>query len=616
MIIVIDSTIYKSRGSLLIKTELYRASTPESLCEENNPIFYDGEVSKLYQAINEKKDEFQIFVIYSEIEAVICELLSESEDFDYIEDKLNEYLSSLKEIKETNRYQTKFVSLQEAEALNYIESGSVKDSYGTDIELLRDVLISRSPELYDSYNYFLSCKESNDESAAKVFAKAINYIRNFSFSKVKLVEFEKKMNEKETDFEKMETELDLKNKISIEKSIQLQESQDLISSLKAQVLEKDKLRLENEKLYNLLKSKLDFLEEKDKSQSSEIKRNKVKLKSLSDKNEVLRASLESSYDQIFSLQEKIQNLNNELDIRSEKIKENSENNQYLINKNNALEEKCKGIDKLRKQKQILENELNEKEFLLGSKISELERVAKELNDYKINENNNIISLKARLTTQENSKKRIKLTLDKKSNEYDKLLDKVLQLQAEYEALLIDAKKRDKAANEKEKQLISKHLKADMQSRRDAKKLKSKCDALTEQLVKGNSEIAVLKMELDKMKGSVSYGFLKPVLRLEHKIKKSNPIELDVALVNASGLFDVDWYLKVYPDVKASGLDPIVHYLKHGWKESRQPSPYFDGVWYLQRYEDVQKSSLNPLVHYLKYGIGEGRSSSPRLLEEQ
>jgi len=104
--------------------------------------------------------------------------------------------------------------------------------------------------------------------------------------------------------------------------------------------------------------------------------------------------------------------------------------------------------------------------------------------------------------------------------------------------------------------------------------------------------------------------------LEQKIKKQNPIEADIALLHASGLFDIEWYLKVYPDVKASGLDPIVHYLNHGWKESRQPSPYFDGVWYLQRYEDVQKSGLNPLVHYLKYGIGEGRTSSPRLLEEQ
>ena len=360
MIIVIDNTIYKSRGSLLIKTELYRASTPESLCEENNPIFYDGEVSKLYQAIDEKKDEFQLFVIYSEIEAVICELLSESEDFDYIEDKLNEYLSSLKEIKETNRYQTKFVSLQEAEALNYVESGSVKDSYGTDIELLRDVLISRSPDLYDLYNYFLTCKESNDESSAEGFTKAINYIRNSSSLQVKLEELENKLSEKESGFEKIAKELDLQIKISSEKDKQLHDSQDLINSLRAKVLEKDKLRFDNENLYNLLKSKLNFLEEKEKLQSSEIKRNKFKLKSLSDKNEVLRVSLESSYDQIFALQEKIQNLYNELDIRSDKIKEISENNQYLTDKNSALEEKCKSIDKLRKQKQILDNELNEK----------------------------------------------------------------------------------------------------------------------------------------------------------------------------------------------------------------------------------------------------------------
>ena len=616
MIIVIDNTIYKSRGSLLGKLKLYRATTPEDLCEENNPIFYGGEVSQLYQAIEEKKDEFQLFVIYSEIESVIRELLSESEDFKYIEDKLNKYLSSLKEIKEINRYHTKFVSLQEAETLNYIESGLVKDTHGTDIELLRDFLISKSPDLYDSYNYFLSCKEGDDESSEEGFAKAINYIRNFSSLKVKIEELEKKLSEKESGFEKIATELDLQKKIISEKNKELQDSQDLINSLRAQVLEKDNLRLENEKLYNSLKSRLDFLEDKDKSQCSEIKRNTIKLKSISDKNEDLRVRLESSYDQIFGLQEKIQSLYNELDIRTAQIKDNSESNQYLINENSALEEKCKSIDELRKQKQILENELKEKELYLDSKNAELERVTKELNDYIINENNNITSLKAKITAQENSEKRIKLRLDKKSNEYDELLDKVLQLQADYESLLVNTVKKEKVASENEKKLISKHLKADMQSRRDVKKLKSKCDSLTEQLVRGNSEIAVLKMEIDKMKGSISYSFLKPVLRLEQKIKKQNPIEADIALVHASGLFDIEWYLKVYPDVKASGLDPIVHYLNHGWKESRQPSPYFDGVWYLQRYEDVQKSGLNPLVHYLKYGIGEGRTSSPRLLEEQ
>ena len=40
------------------------------------------------------------------------------------------------------------------------------------------------------------------------------------------------------------------------------------------------------------------------------------------------------------------------------------------------------------------------------------------------------------------------------------------------------------------------------------------------------------------------------------------------LIAASGYFDVDWYLRRYPDVAASGFDPIVHYLRHGAAEGR------------------------------------------------
>lgn len=44
-----------------------------------------------------------------------------------------------------------------------------------------------------------------------------------------------------------------------------------------------------------------------------------------------------------------------------------------------------------------------------------------------------------------------------------------------------------------------------------------------------------------------------------------------ATIAASGLFDPQWYLKEYPDVAASGLDPVVHYVRFGEKEGRRPA---------------------------------------------
>ena len=74
-----------------------------------------------------------------------------------------------------------------------------------------------------------------------------------------------------------------------------------------------------------------------------------------------------------------------------------------------------------------------------------------------------------------------------------------------------------------------------------------------------------------------------------------------AKIRNSGLFDADWYLAVYPDVAAAGLDPIAHYLKHGAAEGRNPGPRFDTIWYLSENPQAQAMGLNPLVHYIDYG---------------
>lgn len=82
----------------------------------------------------------------------------------------------------------------------------------------------------------------------------------------------------------------------------------------------------------------------------------------------------------------------------------------------------------------------------------------------------------------------------------------------------------------------------------------------------------------------------------------------------SGLFDVDWYLRTYPDVKAAGVDPVLHYLRFGAKEDRDPGPRFSSAHYLGLYPDVKAAGLNPLVHYLTAGWDEERSIHPLMPE--
>ncbi|MET3231791.1 UNVERIFIED_ORG: glycosyltransferase involved in cell wall biosynthesis [Burkholderia sp. 1263] len=83
---------------------------------------------------------------------------------------------------------------------------------------------------------------------------------------------------------------------------------------------------------------------------------------------------------------------------------------------------------------------------------------------------------------------------------------------------------------------------------------------------------------------------------------------DARLVRQSSLFDAAYYLNENPDVADAAVDPAIHYIRHGWKEGRQPGPMFDGNRYLEDYPDVRLASVNPLVHYIKFGDSEGRQT--------
>lgn len=85
------------------------------------------------------------------------------------------------------------------------------------------------------------------------------------------------------------------------------------------------------------------------------------------------------------------------------------------------------------------------------------------------------------------------------------------------------------------------------------------------------------------------------------------------LLRDSDLFDAEWYLTVYPDVRADegfAQAPHEHYLCHGGFEGRNPCPEFDSAYYLEQYPDVSEVGMNPLVHYLLHGRAEGRRIFP------
>ena len=78
-----------------------------------------------------------------------------------------------------------------------------------------------------------------------------------------------------------------------------------------------------------------------------------------------------------------------------------------------------------------------------------------------------------------------------------------------------------------------------------------------------------------------------------------------------GMFDSQWYLDNYADIRETRVDPIEHYLKFGANEGRDPNAFFVTHQYLVENPDVQQSGINPLVHYCLYGASEGRNGVHR-----
>ncbi len=102
-----------------------------------------------------------------------------------------------------------------------------------------------------------------------------------------------------------------------------------------------------------------------------------------------------------------------------------------------------------------------------------------------------------------------------------------------------------------------------------------------------------------------------VRRVRRALKPVAPdaAHADAARLLASPIFDAEWYLAAYEDVRESGTEPAAHYLQDGAREGRDPGPAFSTLYYLANAPDVAEAGTNPLLHYLADGVPEGRNPS-------
>jgi glycosyltransferase involved in cell wall biosynthesis len=138
---------------------------------------------------------------------------------------------------------------------------------------------------------------------------------------------------------------------------------------------------------------------------------------------------------------------------------------------------------------------------------------------------------------------------------------------------------------------------------------------------GNIEQKIGKVErkLSELQSSLSWRATRPLRAVSRQLVLSviDPVasywrllctkpgairtRLIARVIYRSGKFDRQWYLSNNPDVAAAGIDPIRHYVLHGVKEGRDPSPSFSTRKYLAKHPDVAAAGTNPFWHFIRHG---------------
>ena len=84
------------------------------------------------------------------------------------------------------------------------------------------------------------------------------------------------------------------------------------------------------------------------------------------------------------------------------------------------------------------------------------------------------------------------------------------------------------------------------------------------------------------------------------------------LAHYAYVFDIEHYKSQLDPEEAGELlslgDVILHYCRSGHKQGIDPSDLFDTENYLSKYPDIKESGLNPMVHCFKFGMNEHRYS--------
>ena len=88
--------------------------------------------------------------------------------------------------------------------------------------------------------------------------------------------------------------------------------------------------------------------------------------------------------------------------------------------------------------------------------------------------------------------------------------------------------------------------------------------------------------------------------------KSKRARKDKALIAQSEYFDKEYVANQLKQLSLKVKNPLEFFVSYGAALELSPSEKFDTKSYLAMNPDVKDSGINPLLHYIKHGKAEGR----------
>ncbi|WP_422138227.1 hypothetical protein [Endozoicomonas sp. ALC020] len=323
---------------------------------------------------------------------------------------------------------------------------------------------------------------------------------------------------------------------------------------------------------------------------------KENLKILADEKAAIEKQLTSFRNESHNSQRKIETLEDDVEQLKRQDSKKSEEKQ-------ALEDSISlRFDELAK----LTTLLNETETELEAARVEQTKLQQALEQSLTEANKARLAEITKLTEQlkyeqgNNQKAGVELTgATQKLIEQDKLIQRL-----EQNNQLLEADQKQAALTIEELKQENRRLEQSLQQRFDelamlTSMLEEKEQQIKRQTVTGAEEKTKAKTAYKKRLAQ-SFNVLGKRQAANAKLKEK------IALIEQSGLFDIQWYTQSYPEAAQYKAGAIAHYLMLGAKKNHNPSADFNSSWYLNTYQDVKEAGVNPLLHYIQFGQSEGR----------